>query len=178
MKIPQQILIEIINQKNEVLEIEISFGLKIYQKDGSYHNFSVIKTDSNGKRLILQDEIINNTELKHINDIENFECEKIEFYISECESINSILDNLKSTENLLKKENVNQILLGELIARGFTEENANIYIQPTKEKLENDMKIFSYLKDVKNCNTKFKVELIVDKWVDNSNKKYKFIVES
>ncbi len=176
MYIPKQILIEIVNQNNENLDLEILFGLKIFINNESCHNYSMIKTLSNGKKFISQEDIINNTELKHLESISNFESEKIEFYIWSCEARNSLINCLKATENTLNQENPKEVIENELINRGSTAEDAEKYSIEMVEKLRGDLKMLTDLYDCKNCETLFKIESIIDIWKDNSSKTYKFVV--
>lgn len=175
MKIPQQIQIEIVNQNDENLALEIVFGLKIFINNGSYYNYSMIKTFANGKKLILQEEIINSTELKYLENLSNFEFEKIEFYVWDCDSMNNLINYLNYTENNLNKDNARELYVNELIERGFTRADAEKYSVGTVEKLRSDLKMLSDFKGCKNCETQFIIESINDIWEDDSTKTYKFV---
>ena len=75
MKIPKKIEIIIQNQHNEIVEKEIVFGIKIYKSKDSYLNISPLKTEENGKKIILQNQIFEY--LTSENNFDDFEYSKI-----------------------------------------------------------------------------------------------------
>ena len=78
MKIPKKIEIIIQNQHNEIVEKEIVFGIKIYKSKDSYLNFSPLKTEENGKKIILQNQIFEYlTSENNFDDFEFINYEKI-----------------------------------------------------------------------------------------------------
>lgn len=109
--------------------------------------------------------------------METYNDSKIEFYFWDCNALNSILNHYKSAENLLNQGNVNQVIIENLTQKGFAQDEAEKYVEMTKNKLIEDLKLYLEIKNVENCNYKFETEFIEDKWNDNSPKKYKLIVK-
>ena len=76
----------------------------------SYLNFSPLKTEENGKKIILQNQIFEY--LTSENNFDDFESNKIEIEIWEAKIINDIFESVKTlgskTEEQLKKEEKNK----------------------------------------------------------------------
>jgi hypothetical protein len=169
MKIPKKIEIIIQNQHNEIVEKEIVFGIKIYKSKDSYLNFSPLKTEENGKKIILQNQIFEY--LTSENNFDDFESNKIEIEIWEAKIINDIFESVKTlgskTEEQLKKELVNL---------GFDEEFAQKHSLNSYKKLQKDFDFWKQFFEVENKNIKFIEDKISDFWIDEKEKKYIFTI--
>ena len=131
MKIPKKIEIIIQNQHNEIVEKEIVFGIKIYKSKDSYLNISPLKTEENGKKIILQNQIFEY--LTSENNFDDFESNKIEIEIWDTKIINDVFESVKALSSKTQEQ-----LKKELVNLGFDEEFAQKHSLNSYKKLQKD----------------------------------------
>ncbi|KAF2333732.1 hypothetical protein [Flavobacterium daemonense] len=175
MKIPTKIEIQTIDQSGNSNTMEnILFGFKIFvDNDDSYYTTSFFKTDKNGKLILNQSDLINNSELKWEKDINEFKIIKANIYPLEKELTSSIR---KASKNYIDITTNKEVLESQLLREGFTKDN----IETAKnaiEKMAVQQKINNELfKDSKNDLVQIVTTSIDDEWIDDSVKIYKFVI--
>ena len=169
MKIPRKIEIIIQNQHNEIVEKEIVFGIKIYKSKDSYLNISPLKTEENGKKIILQNQIFEY--LTSENNFDDFESNKIEIEIWDTKIINDVFESVKALSSKTQEQ-----LKKELVNLGFDEEFAQKHSLNSYKKLQKDFGFWKQFFEVENKNIKFIEDKISDIWIDEKEKKYIFTI--
>jgi hypothetical protein len=175
MKIPTKIEIQIIDQSGNSNPMEnILFGFKIFvDDDDSYYTTSFFKTGKNGMLILNQSDLINNSELKWKENIDEFKIVKVNIYPLEKELTTSIR---KASQNYIEVTTNKEILESQLLREGFTKDN-NEVAKNAIEKMAVQQKINNELfKDSKNDLVQIVTTSIEDEWINDSVKIYKFII--
>jgi hypothetical protein len=174
MNIPKEIIIQIIDRSGNNNPVKnILFGFKIFENENDYYTTSYFKTNNSGSIIIKQSDLINESELKWENDLENFKSSKIQVFPLDALSTIHIRD---SSKNYINTTTNKEALKKHLKQSGFTDDNitaANTVINNTATK---QMEIYNQFKNSKNDTFEIKTENIEDIWIDNTNKIYKFII--
>ncbi|MTH15343.1 hypothetical protein [Flavobacterium sp. LC2016-01] len=174
MKIPEEIIIQITDKLGYDNSIEnVVFGFRIFESEDDYYTTSYFKTDSNGSITIKQTDLINKSELKWENDIENFQSLKTEVFVLDANSTKSVRASSKNYINIItNKENLEK----HLKQSGFNDENIIAALQAINNSANEQMEIYNLFKDSKNDIVEILTEKIEDIWKDNTSRLYKFII--
>lgn len=174
MKIPKEIAIQITDTLGNNNPIEnIIFGFKIFESEDAYYTTSYFKTDNSGSIIITQNDLINKSELKWENDIENFESIKTEVFVLDANSTKNVRGY---SENYINITTNKETLEKHLKQSGFNDENIIAAAQAINNSATEQMEIHNLFKDSKNDVVEILTEKIEDIWKDNTSKLYKFII--
>lgn len=174
MKIPKIIEISIIDEFGNPNTIEnIIFTFKIYEDEESYFTSSFFKTNNHGIAKITQQDLIKSSELKWENDIENFEPFKTEIMILDSDST---INLKKATENYINTTTNISNLENSLLNSGFTEKNIAAAKEVILRKASEQLLLKELFQTAKNDVFQIITEKIEDKWINDSNKIYEFII--
>jgi hypothetical protein len=174
MVLPDRIEIQIVDDTGRPKFLaNVLFGLKIFNDDGSWHNYSFFKTDVNGHISLTKQQIIDNTELKWENYIETSTPSKFELYVWDGQHLSSFIETLKQILRIYRDE---PTLKKDLLTRGVEEEDLPGALRATMEKSREDQALFELIRRC--CNNTIQVQnpKIEAVWLDSSPKQYEFRV--
>ena len=173
--LPEKIEIQLIDKCGSFFPLEhILFGLRIFNEDGSYHNYSNFKTDENGKVVLTRQQIIDNTELKWENaQVDSLQKTKFEIYIWNGKEISQLVARV---ENLLKAYNSEEKILEDLRLRGVTEQIAETAMVNIRRQSNADRQYYEFIQPTLNNEIVAKENSIIGYWSDNLPKQYQFEV--
>jgi hypothetical protein len=170
VKIEVQITDEVGNAKPLA---NVLLGLKVFSDNGSWHNYSFFKTNSEGQVCLTKQQIIDNTELKWGNHFESQTPTKFELYIWDGQSTSELIE---TTKRLLGIYNDEASIQKDLSRRGVGEDYLSDALKATREKSREDMALFEQIKDAVNGSVQVHTSRIEGIWLDDLPKQYKFAV--
>ena len=172
MIIPIEIEIQIVDGTGGPSRLEnVLFGLKIFNIDGSWHNYSFLKTDANGAISLARQQIIDNTELRHADHIVSDTPTSFELYVWDGQMISDLIRTMKQLLDIYKNED---IIRNDLVSKGITGNSLTAAVETAKKKSVEDKALYEKIRDAVNGQVQFHPDKISDKWLDMSPKKYKF----
>jgi hypothetical protein len=176
MTIPGKIEIQIIDSLGNPNPISnVLFGMKIFMKDGSWHNFSYFKTDRFGHIVLTKGDIIHNTELKSDVSLHLEISPKIELYVWEGPHTDY---NIKRMQRLMELYDDEDFIKGDLRSHGVSEGTLPNAIRATQNKAAEDRTFYEWIRTVVNSSVNIYTDKIEDEWTDSSPRYYQFTIEN
>jgi len=149
------------------------FGLKIFISNGSYHNYSLFKSDMAGHILLTKQDIIANTELKWEKNLQSKIPTRFELYVWRGEEA---IDLIEATRELLERYEDEKFLEEDLKRHGIVGENMKHALSVISKQAPEDKEFYLSIKDAINHLVKVHPEKIKGIWLDNSPKSYQFVI--
>lgn len=175
MNLPDQIEIQIVNEKGLVNPVgNILFGLRLFNLDFSWHNYSAFKTNEKGQVILTKQNIIDNTELKWQANLNSDFPTKVEIYVWKGSETDKMI---KMTKRLLELYNDEKFIIKDLKNHKIPDENIPDALKVTQMKGIEDKLFYDLIKDAINNSINIQPIKIKDTWIDASSKKYKFVAK-
>jgi hypothetical protein len=178
--IPNSMRVQLKDSENRILKIEnVLCHLNIFSNSSNYyHTYSFIPTDSTGKVILIKEEIITNTKLKHCYD-ENLALDKspvkFEFFIMPKETLKYLIPNLRGYLNV-KPESIKE----DLRRRGFSESQIEREIPKVLKKQKEDERLYKILIKNRNADLEYseKNSKITGYWNDEKDCEYEIKIKT
>ena len=175
MILPSRIEIQIIDTAGKPNPLRnVLFGLKVFTSDGSYHNYSLFKSDMAGHIVLTKQDIIANTELKWEKNLQSKIRTRFELYVWQGEQAINLIEDIRESLKLFEDE---KFVEENLKRHGFVGERMKHALSVTSKQAAEDKEFYLSIKGAINHLVKVHPKKIASIWLDDSPKSYQFVIQ-
>jgi hypothetical protein len=174
MIVPTEIEIQIVNEDGHPAPIaNVLFGLKIFTSHGGWHNYSFLKSDTEGHIALTRKEILENTQVIFDSSQSDNIPTKFELSIYDGQFV---LGLNRSMKQLLALYNDKGLIREDLMRHGIVEDNLPTAMEATEKKRKEDVALYERIKDAVNDKIEVSSPKMEGFWSDTLPKHYEFVV--